>query len=299
MFLFKGVYIPMNPYGPLYTNAYHWGMNPYYLPQKYMYGCSNVRSPYAAYQSIQEGYPHYLSEGSYRSLRLIDNIGGREGAHIYRFKEAVIFKADMDIDIDGHPAAYHPNPQIALLRFNVHGIAKDRRGLLCPVQRQGPNKGFWPSGTSLWDNTYWLNDRCDPRAYVNPEKYPYFVLPHPYYTQEKWGPVRIGDFGVVINTLNNKIAYAIFADAYTGKYIGEGSPVLARKLGINPHSGEGRNDYKGGEQTKSIIYIVFPKSGKGQGTIPTLEEIHQTTDRLFKAWGGMEQVKAIQNQLRN
>jgi len=282
-------------YGPYYTEAYDWRWNPCYMRNDRL---GHIHVPFLATNpSMQRSYHYPASRASHRQLQHIESIGGREGARIYRLKDAVIFKADMDIDLDGDPAAYHPNPNKAKLPFNQHGIAKDRQGRLCPVQTQGPHKGYWPSGTSLFDKKYWLDNPCDPNAYVNPEVYPYFVLPHPYYKDPKWGPVKIGDLGVVVNTLNGKMAYAIFADAYTGKYIGEGSVELARELGINPHSTEDKEDYKGGEQTKSIIYIIFPNSGQGQGTIPPLEQIRQVASQYFEAWGGMQQVHDVQNEL--
>ncbi|WP_176560397.1 glycoside hydrolase family 75 protein [Brevibacillus dissolubilis] len=256
-----------------------WQPDPYHYHP--LYGAAN---PYPSF------FPQ--RESSDRLVK-IETIQGREGAVIYRYKNAVIFKSDMDIDIDGDPAAYHPNRRLAKTDFNVHAIAKDERGRLCPVQRQGdPHPGYYPSGTSLYDFTYWLQNRCDPRAYVDPNVYPYFVLPYPHYKDPKWGPVRIGDLGVVINTKNGKMAYAIFADAFLGHFIGEGSLALARELGIDD------NPNTGGEETKSIIYLVFPGSGKGQGTVPSIEEIRQTAAQYFNAWGGQAQVEAIQGQLR-
>lgn len=98
---------------------------------------------------------------------------------------------------------------------------------------------------------------------------------------------EIGDFGVVINLLNNKMAYAVFADYGPRNKIVEGSMALANQLGINP------NPRTGGIQEKNILYLVFPKSGAGQGSIPSLEEINQRGKILFNEWGGMEQVKAV------
>jgi hypothetical protein len=260
-----------------------------YIPQRYMY-YFHIWYPYNFYQNI----PYPLSRSDDMKLNKIDNVGGRKGSNIYRFKKAIIFKSDMDIDIDGHPNAYHPDKKLAMVEFNIHGIAKKKSGQICPpVQNpEDPYHGFYPSGTSLYDKDRYNKNPCDPRAYVNTEIYPYFVLAYPKYKSKKWGPVKIGDFGVVINTLNNKFAYAIFADAYPGEHIGEGSMALARELDINP------DPNVGGEQTKSIIYIVFPGSGKGQGNIPTLDEILQTADLHFNKWGGLEQVKLIQDQLK-
>jgi hypothetical protein len=42
-----------------------------------------------------------------------------------------------------------------------------------------------------------------------------------------------------------------------------------------------------------VLYIVFPNSGEGSNKLRTLEEINQNGQKLFEAWGNINQVNEI------
>jgi hypothetical protein len=68
----------------------------------------------------------------------------------------------------------------------------------------------------------------------------------------------------VVNKLNNKRCFAIFADTGPANKIGEGSIFLAQQLGIKS------NPKNGGTQS-GIVYILLKNSGNG--TVLTNNEI--------------------------
>ncbi|TMV52154.1 hypothetical protein FE783_04210 [Paenibacillus mesophilus] len=193
----------------------------------------------------------------------------------------------MDIDADGSPRAYNPqNTGLDDLRFAGrpgHWVAivthNDKPSGKPVIQkRTDPAPGFYVSRTSLSD----FNKRfTDPNAYVNAEKIPYIVLPK----NKNFGAV-LGDMAVVYNTRNGRVAFAVYADVNNG--FGEGSIALARALGINPNPRTG-----GTGNRENVIYLVFPKSGRGNGHIPSRREIIRKTQRLFREWGGIRLLKKV------
>ena len=108
------------------------------------------------------------------------------------------------------------------------------------------------------DKTY--KSEGNPRRFVDAEKIPYIGLPNKKHKQ--WG-IRIGDIALVYNLKNGKRAFATFADIKNPNTLGEGSVSLAAQLGLNA------DPRRGGTSEADIAYIVFPKSGLGQGKIPT------------------------------
>ncbi|HEX4603317.1 MAG TPA: glycoside hydrolase family 75 protein, partial [Candidatus Angelobacter sp.] len=102
--------------------------------------------------------------------------------------------------------------------------------------------------------------------------------------------VNLGDLAVVVNTANGKRAYAIYADVGPNGKIGEGSIALAKALGIDAKP-------RDGGVSGSIVYLVFPKSGLGQGKLRTLGEINASGSRLFKRWGSDRQLRACESDL--
>jgi hypothetical protein len=95
--------------------------------------------------------------------------------------------------------------------------------------------------------------------------------------------VQLGDFAVVFNLRNGKSSYAIFADVGPAESIGEGSIALAESLGI-------WSDARRGGTRGGIVYLVFPGSGNGRPR--SIGEIYDQSERLFQAWGGVEQLTA-------
>lgn len=212
----------------------------------------------------------------------------------------IFYKADFDLDADGNPFAYHP--QNKGLLHNANG--SDKNGIISPsvvvyvggspyIQKTtDPALGYYLSMTSLRLQQF---AETDARRYVHPDSVTYFVLPGNKFTKQG---VQVGDVGLVYNTLNKKYAYAIYADSGPGAIIGEGSTLLAKKLGlrvrINPKTGR----IGGGIDTDDVLYIVFPKSGKGPKGYPTLNDAQVTElgKKAIQGFGTEEQL--IQRMLK-
>lgn len=194
------------------------------------------------------------------------------------------FEAGMTIDADGAPDAYHPDDigQDYLANAGYPGnwwaLVTDTGASDGTPVVQGPadpNPGYYISMTALEDTTKALTDT---HRYVNSNEVPFFVLPF-----DQRGGARLGDLGLVVNRANGQRSYAIFADLGPSGHIGEGSIALAEALGID-------SDPRHGGTGGGVIYLVFP--GSGDGKPRTVAEINTETERLFEAWGGMEQLEA-------
>ncbi len=200
---------------------------------------------------------------------------------------AFFYEAGMAIDADGAPNAYHSDGSRALCYLanagkpgNWWALVTDngrRDGNPLVQDEDDPYPGFYISMTSLEDKT---KDVDDPSRYVNATQIPYIVLPG-----GMAGGAGLGDYAVVINRKNGRLAYAIFADVGPRHKIGEGSIALARELDINFSS-------KRGGVGSGIRYLVFPGSGDGQPK--SAETIEREGERLFREWGGMDRLnKAV------
>src|SRR5262249_26138297 len=62
--------------------------------------------------------------------------------------------------------------------------------------------------------------------------------------------------------------------------------ALADALGLNA------SPRYGGTTDPSIIYLVFPGSGLGQGKLRIAKEIKSSASKLFREWGGARRLKA-------
>jgi hypothetical protein len=193
------------------------------------------------------------------------------------------YRAKFAIDADGSPRAYGPND--TGLDLNIHAFTNGKWvGVVTGsdgkpiIQKQGdPYPGFFVSQTSLYDTRY---DITDPRRYVDAENVPYIVLPDSL--RSKMG-AEIGDMAYVFNPATEKGSFAIFADTGPEELLGEGSIYLAKAIGIANTSPR-----DGGLTGAVIQYIVFPKSGNGNGKHRTLAEIEQVGMRELAKVGGME-----------
>jgi hypothetical protein len=210
------------------------------------------------------------------------DLQGRKLA-VHTSSGAVFFSAGMQIDADGAPNAYGPNNTGLDYTANAKngdrwvGVATDSSGRPV-VQRSGHYRGLYVSQTTLRKEGASVTS---PRTYVNASKIPFIALP-PEFTQQ-FG-VSLGDFAVVVNSANGKRAYAIYADVGPNGKIGEGSIALARTLGIDAKP-------RRGGVSSGISYLVFPKSGLGQGRLRTVGEINASASRLFKQWGGDQRLR--------
>lgn len=196
------------------------------------------------------------------------------------------FVAGMRIDADGAPRAYHPRgaPGLDFLANaggpgNWFGIITDRAGHPVVQSPRDPAPGFYVSPTSLQDPSRAVTD---PRRYVDASTIPYIVLPG---LVRDRGRVRLGDFAVVRNRANGKVAFAIYADGGPAGKLGEGSIALAKALRI-PSSPK-----HGGTDRKEVAYVVF--SGSGNKRPRTKAEIDQHGARLLEAWGGRARLEAL------
>ncbi|MCP6758104.1 MAG: glycoside hydrolase family 75 protein [Fischerella sp. CENA71] len=212
-------------------------------------------------------------------------------------KPGFFFQAGMAVDADGAPNAYHPQDQgldsleHAGEQGNWWALVTDNYrldGKPIIQKSNDPYPGFYISKTALYDATKELKN---PQRYVDSRKIPYIVLPQNNNEEFlKLTNVNLGDFAVVYNTKNHKMAFAIFAD--TSLYFaggieeyrfGEGSIALANMLEIpsNPRNG-GVSD--------GLLYLVFPGSGNGQPR--DVSVINYQTKKLFQNWGGLSQLQA-------
>jgi hypothetical protein len=198
---------------------------------------------------------------------LYKTIGGKNIYDVADKKVFVVTSGFM-IDADGAPKAYHANSKIALDYLGNAGkpgnwwaIVTDTRkkdGTPLVQTATDPAPGYYISMTSLQDNS---KKDSDPNRYVNSETIPYIAMP-PKFSKD----FRLGDIALVVNKLNNKRCFAIFADTGPANKIGEGSIFLAQQLGI-------KSNPKNGGTGSGIVYILIKNSGKG--TVLTNDQIQQ------------------------
>jgi hypothetical protein len=194
----------------------------------------------------------------------------------------------MTIDADGAPNAYHPKPHedkgLDALANAGYPDKSWWKSILVPdpqhpsqayEQPSGKFKGYFVSMTALQDES---KAKTDPSRYVDSSEIPYIVLPGNHSAGAK-----LGDFAVIFNHKNGKIANAIYADIGPSSKIGEGSIALAKALEI-PSSP------KTGGVEKDVMYIVFPGSGNGKPR--SLDDINTEATKHFKDWGGMARLNA-------
>jgi len=226
------------------------------------------------------------------NLTLITNI---ENFDVYRHNpsNAIMYKAKMYIDADGSPRAYGPNntgldyTANAGYSGNWWGVVSDGNGDPVIQGTSDPYPGMYVSTTSLTNAAYGITN---PLRYVNSESVPFFVLPTALVSL---GSIHIGDISYVFNTVTGQGCFAIYADSGPAGSLGEGSIYLATQIGINP------NPKTGGTSSGIIDYIVFPQSGYGQGTIPTLAQIDSIGALHINGVGGIGITGCLDNVINN
>lgn len=206
----------------------------------------------------------------------IDKVESRP-VFVERTTNWIFFRGKLAIDVDGSPRAYGPNNTGLDYTANAGhpgdwwGVAVDPATKDPYIQKAtDPYPGMYISTTALVDKTY--KSESNPKRFVDAEKIPYIGLPNKKYKQ--WG-IRIGDIALVYNLKNGKRAFATFADIKNPNTLGEGSVFLAAQLGLNA------DPRRGGTSGADIAYIVFPKSGLGQGKIPTPSDIDNLAGRFL------------------
>lgn len=202
--------------------------------------------------------------------------------------DAFFYRSGLAVDADGAFRAYHPNDRLGLDSLNHAGrpgnwwalVTENGKPTGHPVlqRKSDPAPGFYVSTTALYDPAN-PNPR-DPHRYVDAAKIPYVVL-HPVALRH----ARLGDFATVVNLQNGKVVGAVVADESAADLrVGEGSIALAKRLGIDA------SPRRGGKEEPVVAYIVYPGSGNGRPR--SLREILANSNRLFKAFGGRDTLKA-------
>ncbi len=192
----------------------------------------------------------------------------------------------MVINADGAPKAYHRDTGRGVDHLANAGSTGNWWGIVTDTGDSGgnpilqgagdPAPGFYVSGTALQDST---KSNGDQNRYVNSETVPFYVLPRRIHL-----PVKIGDFGFVINQRNNASSGCIFADIGPEDRIGEGSIALAKALGI-------QSDPKAKGSEDTYVYVIFSNSAMGWPL--DLEFINVHAKALFEKWGGMERLQQV------
>ncbi|WP_055667334.1 glycoside hydrolase family 75 protein [Desnuesiella massiliensis] len=105
---------------------------------------------------------------------------------------------------------------------------------------------------------------------INADIHPYIVLPMNHNSN-----IKIGDLGVVIDTVTDRSVYVIYAENGPSGRIGEMSVAVFNKLGLGYRNANG-TFY--GYNEKRFITIMFPGSGKRYGynvynNVPTPSEL--------------------------
>lgn len=171
------------------------------------------------------------------------------------------FTAGLAIDADGAYLAYKAGNKGLDYDRNARradgkwvGVVTNAGGKPVVLHAGDPAPGYSVSTTSQQDPT---RARTDPLRYVDSEQVPYLVLPG-----GALGPARLGDYGLIVNTLNRKTVYAIAADSGPKHKIGEASMAAARVLlGDKQKYWSPR---KGGSDEKVFLYVIFPGSRDGR-----------------------------------
>ena len=202
------------------------------------------------------------------------------GASVFVRGRLLTFESGFTIDADGDPRAYHPGdwgPRRAdrtLLGLDAPENAASREGRSAarpspgnwpgvvatgpeggqmPLVQSGqapaqPHAGFWISKTSLQDARY---PAQDVRRYVASSEVPYLAVAPELL---KLG-VNLGDLARV--TYEGRSAFALVADVGPAGRLGEGSILLAQRLGIPSSARSG--GVRGG-----VRYEVVLGSGRKQ-----------------------------------
>ena len=230
--------------------------------------------------------------------------------------QAYLIKGRLMIDVDGAPNCYHPDDlnvrtdylSVDLLAHkgaldwkrngghpgNWFGVVTDSGEKTGEPIVQGPNDpcpGFYVSSTSLVDQA---RAPHDPSRYVDARKIPYIAFPGqvyaakgPRFTRVGQGPTgEIGDFVTAVNPNADdahKYCHAVFGDMGGGDdpHFGEGSPALGQRI------------HAAGVAEPKLLFIIYPHTGAGRHAIPSLEEIQEKGEALFKEWGGMDEVARV------
>ncbi len=206
-------------------------------------------------------------------------------------RHGFFFTAGMTINADGAPNAYHPDGARGLDFLANAGNSGNWWSLVTDngrptgdplIQTDGQFKGYYISQTSLCDGT---KLDADITKYVDARNVPFLALP-PHLIGP--GMARLGDLGIVYNTRNHRLEYAIVADQGPRDAIGEGSIALATSLGI---STDMRNHNAG--QDAGVVYVIFPGTAAQPAWPRTVNDVRARAAAAFEDWGGIDQLRGL------
>jgi hypothetical protein len=172
-------------------------------------------------------------------------------------RDVLRWEAGLAIDADGAPTCYGPRGLQTLDRLANAGKPGNWWGLVTDsgkadgeplVQRDSdPAPGYYISTTALVDHA---RPETDPRRYVDATVVPYLAIPPELLALgAKLGDVALARHGSFRSA-------CVIADVGPRGQIGEGSPALARALGINP-------DARGGGTNRGVACTVFCGTRRG------------------------------------
>jgi Fungal chitosanase of glycosyl hydrolase group 75 len=220
-------------------------------------------------------------------LKQIDSVAGIKIYSVAGEPPSFVFKAEFTVDADGSPNCYGPGN--AGLDWtdnggtpggNWWGGPTDAQGYPCIQKVYDPTPGFYVSGTSLINPAF---PEDSPYRYTDSESIPFFVLPG-----GSSNGAKLGDVGLVLNTVTGDNCYAVYADNGPTDHIGEGSIRLAEALSLDP------DPKAGGADSPIIVYLVFPGSVGGWKPPSVWFDVANT---LTHAWGGLSKLKQIAKDL--
>jgi hypothetical protein len=199
---------------------------------------------------------------------------------------ALCWTAGLAIDTDGAPTAYAPKDS-GLEALDYLGNAgkpgnwwalatRDGRSSGEPVIQGADDlaPGYYVSTTALVDGRY---AKTNPRRYVDASTVPYLSIP-PELVE---AGARVGDLAAVAGP--GGVSAAIIADIGPKGKIGEGSPALARAIGVP-------DDPKRGGCSTGVAVVVFVGSKTTPGWPRT--DVAERVEELIAAAGGWDALNA-------
>jgi hypothetical protein len=226
-------------------------------------------------------------------------------------------KGQYMVDFDGAPNCYHPTnakllpiadyPTVDIMAWdgtldsladakNDDGtwaaVVLDSNGDPIVQGDNDPSPGYYISTVPLVDNNF---AATNPRHYADARVIPYFAMPSQILRQQgPWLDMKIpdahtGDFGDYVTAINlktNDYGHAIVGDTGNKPHFGEGSYALGKSI-----------NFLTGTFEPEVLYIVYPGTGAGKLTIPDPDAIRAQGEQLFTAFGGMDCVTQLLQQL--
>jgi hypothetical protein len=203
--------------------------------------------------------------------------------------EAFFTIGKISIDWDGDPMAYGDKTKHPAIRPHDHLANAGHNGNWwgvvtntgtkngTPIEQNGnapqqPHRHYMISTTKLVNTRY---GERDIRRWTDATKIPYVALPNSRDSMRKIG-LKTGCYCLLVELQTMKSCFGVYADSKAAKpRMGEISKRAADLLGNTDGSG-------------SIFILVFPKSGQGQGIIPSEEEIRTRAREELKLFSWMD-----------